>query len=277
MTVSANRPAIRIRAEDPAPAFAISEIWSYRELLWSFCSRELLVRHKQTLLGPLWIVLQPLLHAAVFALFVNRIARVPSDGSPYALFAYAGLLPWLFFSNGVQSLSYGLMMNSHLVNRVYFPRVLIPISMVLVRLLDFAAAIAVFVLLGLILGLNPSWNLLIVPALMAQAAVLVLAAGAWCSTFTSRFRDFGTLLPVALQFAMFASPVIYPASLVPAEWRLAYFLNPTAALVETFRAALLGREMPVQIWLISLAVTALLAVVLLRGFSRSEQAAVEAL
>lgn len=268
---------IRIRASGSAPNIGWRQVWTFRELLFSFFDHELTVRHKQTLLGPVWLVLQPLLQALVFAVFMHYLARVPSDGPPYALFAYAGLIPWLFFSNGVQSLSYGLMMNSHLVTRVYFPRVLIPLSMVLVRLVDFLAAILVFLPIAFLLGLEPHWSLLFLPVLMIQAAFLTLAVGSWTSCLTARFRDFGTLLPVALQAAMFASPVIYPASLLPPAWKFVYFLNPMAAIIEAFRACVFGRPFPTTIWVISVGVTLILAVVLLREFARLEERAVEAL
>lgn len=268
---------IRIRSGQASEGLRLHDVWGFRELLFSFCGREFLVRHKQTLLGPAWLVLQPLLQAVLFAVFMHGLARVPSDGPPYGLFAYAGLLPWLFFSNGVQSLSYGLMMNSHLVTRVYFPRVLIPLSMVLVRLVDFTAAVLVFLPVAFALGLSPNRQLLLLPVLMMQAACLTLGLGAWSSCLTSRFRDFGTLLPVALQFAMFASPVIYPSSLVPEAWRPAYFLNPMTGLIETFRACVFGKPFPTATWAMSAGLTMALTLLGLRAFSRMEARAIEAL
>ncbi|MCL4817746.1 MAG: ABC transporter permease [Vicinamibacteria bacterium] len=255
----------------------LAELWAHRELLASFCSREFQVRHQQTLLGPAWIVLQPALQALVFALFMHRVAGVPAGQVPYPAFAWAGLLPWMFFSNGVQALAYALMANGHLVSRVYFPRLLLPLSLVLVRLVDFAAATAVFLLLCPLLGVTPSWKALGLPILMAQAALLTFAAGAWSSTTLLRFRDFGTLLPVGLQFAMFASPVIYPTSLVPGAWQELYLLNPMAAIIEAFRACAVGGPFPLAAWGLSLVVTFALAVAFLSAFARAEEAALEAL
>ncbi len=270
-------PLIRIRACGPAQDAGLRAVWASRELLLSFCEREFAVRHRQTLLGPFWTILQPLLHTAVFVVFMHNFARVPSDGAPYSLFAYAGLIPWLFVSNSVQSLSYGLMMNAHLVTRVYFPRLIIPLSMILVRLFDFGAATLAFFVVAAALGVSPSVYLFLLPLFMLHAAVLALAVGAWCSCLISRYRDFGTLLPVVLQLAMFGSPVIYPSSLVPAHLRSLYFLNPMAAIVEAFRDSILGRPFAVEPWLVSFAITIVLAYALIRSFVGQEQHAVESL
>ena len=267
---------IRIRPQHEGRA-ALREAWRSRELLISFVERELKVRHKDTLLGPIWIVVQPLLFALVFAVFLHRLAGVPSNGYPYVLFALSGVLPWTFFANGVQSLSYGLLMNAHLVSRVYFPRVVIPLSMVLVRLVDFTATILVFLTLCALMGVKPSLRLLLLPMFAMQACVLTLAVGAWSSTFLPRYRDFGTLLPVLLQFGLFASPVVYPSSVVPEDLRPLYYLNPMAAVIDGVRASVFGDPLSVPSVLVSLAVTFVVCAHLFRHFGRMEQRAVEAL
>ncbi len=239
--------------------------------------RELQVRWTQTLLGPLWLVLQPLPTAAVFTLFLHRLARVPGDGAPYALFAWAGLVPWLFFANGVQALSWGLVMNGPLLTRVYVPRLLVPLSMTAVRLVDLAVSAAVLTALVLLAGLVPTPRLLAVPAFALTAALLTAAVGAACSVLVARFRDFGTLLPVALQVLMFVSPVMYPASLVPPEWRPAYDLNPLAPLIEGFRAAFLGRPFDVRALAVATLVSCALSLALFRFYVRAHERALDVL
>lgn len=249
----------------------LRDVWAYRELLYFLTWRDLKVRYKQTALGVAWIVFQPLLLTAIFALFLGKLARVPSDGTPYPLFAYAGLLPWTFFSNALASSGNSLIGNSNLVTKVYFPRIIIPAAAVAARVLDFVIAFIVLALLFVYYGLAPTWNLLLTPVLMALLTLFALGFGMWVSAMNVRYRDVSIVLPVLLQLWMFASPVIYPSSLVPPEWRWLYDLNPLAGFVEGFRASFFGREFNWYALAVSLISTVLLLVYSAYTFRRVEK------
>ncbi|MDT5123425.1 MAG: lipopolysaccharide transport system permease protein [Acidobacteriota bacterium] len=235
-------PAIKIRPESLPVLSNLREIWAHRELLYFLIWRDLKVRYKQTIFGVAWVILQPLLMALVFAVFIGRLARVPSDGVPYAVFAYAGLLPWLFFSNSVASGSQSLVANNYVITKIYFPRLILPIAVVGVRLVDFLIAFSVLVGLMLYYGIHVAWSILMLPVFIAQITLLALGISIWFSALNARYRDVGAVLPVVLQLWMFMSPIIYPVSLVPQGWRLWYALNPVSGIIEGFRAALLGLE-----------------------------------
>ena len=218
----------------------LRQLWVYRELLYFLTLRDIKVRYKQTLLGVSWIVLQPLLTTLVFTLFLGVLVRVPSEGYPYILFVYTGMLPWTFFSFGVSTSGNSLVSNAHLITKVYFPRSILPIAAVAARLLDFAIGFAVMFSLMVYFGVRPTANLLLLPLLIALITLLTLGIGMLTSALNVKYRDVTVLIPVLLQLWMYASPVVYPASLVPGRWRQLYDLNPMAGLVEGFRAALLG-------------------------------------
>jgi lipopolysaccharide transport system permease protein len=235
-------PAIKIRPESLPVLSNLREVWAHRELLYFLIWRDLKVRYKQTIFGVAWVILQPLLMALVFAVFIGRLARVPSDGVPYAVFAYAGLLPWLFFSNSVASGSHSLIANNYVITKIYFPRLILPIAVVGVRLVDFLIAFSVLVALMLYYGIYVTWSILMLPVFIAQITLLALGISIWFSALNARYRDVGAVLPVVLQLWMFMSPIIYPVSFVPQSWRLWYALNPVSGIIEGFRAALFGLE-----------------------------------
>lgn len=216
-------------------------LWKYRELLYFLSWRDVMVRYKQTLLGVTWALIQPLATMVIFTLFFGRLAKVPSDGIPYPLFAFAGLLPWTFFSNAVTTSSTSLVGNSNLITKVYFPRVLVPGAAVCASLVDFGIS---FAMLGVLMAWYrvplTSEMLLLVP-LTLLTTVLAASVGLYLSCLNVKYRDIRYALPFLIQLWMFASPIIYPASLVPAKWRWALFLNPVASLIEGYRSALFHR------------------------------------
>lgn len=222
-------------------AINLRELWSYRELLYFLTWRDITVRYKQTALGVIWAILQPLFPMLIFTLFFGRLAKVPSDGMPYAVFAYAGLLPWTFFANAIGNSSTSVVANANLISRVYFPRLIVPAASVLAALVDFAIA---FLLLG---GLLLWYRLplraaaLLLFPLLFVLTLLSLGIGMLLSALTVKYRDVRFAIPFLIQAWMFVTPVIYPASLVPERWRWVLALNPMAGLVEGSRAALFNK------------------------------------
>jgi lipopolysaccharide transport system permease protein len=235
-----DEPLIRIRVRRQWSLIELQEIWRHRELLYYLVWRDLKARYKQTVFGASWIILQPLLMTLVFAVFLGKIARVPSDGVPYVLFLFSGLLPWTFFSNAVSGSSYSLVNNAPLVTKVYFPRSLVPIAATLVRLSDFIVAAAVLLLLMVYYHQPINWTILLAPFLILQLTLLAIGLGIWFSALNAKYRDISTALPVLLQLWMFTSPIVYPASLVPSKWTWVYELNPLVGMMEGFRSSLLG-------------------------------------
>ncbi len=235
------------------------DVWNYRELLYFLVWRDLKVRYKQTVLGVLWVVMQPLLTTLIFTVFLGMLARVPSEGVPYALLIFTGLMPWAFFSSSVVSSGNSLVGNAHLVTKVYFPRMIIPMASVAGRLVDFGIAFIVLAGLMVYYGVPLTSNLLVLPVLVALVTLLSLAVGMLLSALNVLYRDVGIILPVAVQLWMFVSPVVYSSSLVPEKWRWLYALNPLVGIIDGFRSAVLG--FPLN-WL-ALAVTLISTVVLL--------------
>ena len=270
-------PLIKIRPGRPSATAELREAWAHRELLYFLIWRDLKVRYRQTLLGAAWVILQPLLTALVFTVFMSKLARVPSDGVPYPLFAYAGLLPWTFFSNAVSTSSYSLISNSYIITKVYFPRLIIPAAVVGVRLIDFLVASVVLVVLMLCYGVGVGWGILLLPVFVVEATLFSFGVGLWFSVLNVRYRDVGTVLPVLIQLWMFASPIIYPSSLVPEGWRVFYSLNPLAGIVEGMRASLFGLGFDWGGIIISAAVTLLLLAHSVRAFCRRGEGLVESL
>lgn len=217
------------------------ELWAYRELLWVLVARDVRVRYKQTVLGAAWALLQPVLAMLLFTLVFGRLARIPSDGLPYPVFVYAALLPWTFFAGSITNAANSLVGQQQLISKVYFPRLVIPLASVGAGLVDFA--IAALVLLGLMAwyGLGWSLQLLAVPALVLAVVFIALGVGTLLAALTVFYRDFRYVLPFLVQFWMFATPVVYPASLFPEQWRWLLYLNPMTGLIEGFRSAFLGR------------------------------------
>jgi lipopolysaccharide transport system permease protein len=219
----------------------LGELWAYRELLYFLVWRDIKVRYKQTVLGAAWVIIQPLLTMVVFTLFFGNLAKVPSDGIPYPLFSFAGLVPWTLFAYSLTESSGSLVTNQNLITKVYFPRLIIPLASVLAGLVDFAISFAVLLVLMLYYGVVPQVWALTVPLFVIFAVLAALSVGIWLSALNVEFRDVRYTIPFLTQFWMFLTPLAYASSLVPSRWRLIYGLNPMAGVVEGFRWALLGR------------------------------------
>jgi len=235
-------PTIRIR---PARGFAplrLHEMWEYRELLYFLAWRTIKVRYKQTVMGAAWAIIQPLFAMVVFSVIFGHLVGVPSDGIPYPIFAYAGLLPWQLFAQSLTESGNSLVNNEHLLTKVYFPRLLIPASTVLVSLLDFVVAGIVLTGMMAYYRIVPSGGVWVLPLLVAQAAGAALGVGLWLSTLNVRYRDIRHVIPFLTQCWLFVTPIAYPSSLVSDEWRVLLGLNPMTGVVEGFRWALLGAK-----------------------------------
>lgn len=231
-------------------SLGLPELWEYRELLYFLSWRDIKVRYKQTVLGATWAVLQPVLTMVVFSLFFGRLAGVPSDDLPYPLFSYAALVPWTFFASGLTQAANRTVGSAHLIRKVYFPRLVLPISSVLAALVDFALAflVLVAVLMPWFHFRDARWHfqwslhLLWIPALLLLAFVTTLGAGLWLSATNVQFRDVRHAVPFLVQIWLFATPIAYPSSLLPEAWQVVYALNPMVGVVEGFRWVLLGTE-----------------------------------
>jgi lipopolysaccharide transport system permease protein len=219
--------------------------------------RDVKVRYRHTVLGAAWAVLQPVLTMGVFTVVFGRLAHVPSDGRPYALFSFAALVPWTYFSTAVGAGANALVGSEHLISKVYFPRLLIPAAAAVTPLVDFAVTLAVLLAVQLVIGGLPIAAIVLVPAFVLMAVASALAASLWFSALNVIYRDVRYLLPFFLQFWMFVTPVAYPASLVPERWRLLYGVNPMATVVEGFRWALLGTAPPGGMAVVSIVVVVL--------------------
>jgi len=219
-----------------------NDLWKYRELLYFLSWRDIKVRYKQTVLGAAWAIIQPFFTMAVFSLFFGKLAKVPSDGIPYPLFAYAALVPWTFFANGLSQSADSLVGSANLIKKVYFPRLVIPISSVLSGLVDFVLAFVVLLGMMLYYGLVPTLNVIWLPLLLVLALVTALGTGFWLSAMNVQFRDVRYAIPFLIQLWLFATPIAYPSSLLTEPWRTVYGLNPMVGVVEGFRWALLGTQ-----------------------------------
>ncbi len=221
-------------------ALNLHELWAYRELLYFLVWRDVKVRYKQTILGAGWAILQPFFTMVVFSLFFGRLAKMPSDGIPYPLFAFAGLVPWMFFGNAVSQASESLVSNSNLIKKVYFPRLNIPLAAVLSGLVDFSIGFGVLLALTFWYGVIPTPMVVFVPIFIILALVTALGVTMWLSALNVQYRDVRYVIPFLVQFWMFATPVAYPSSLLSEPWKSLYGLNPMVGVVEGIRWALLG-------------------------------------
>ena len=271
------------KSEMPLPTFVIqpprglgsldvAALWEYRELLYFLVWRDVKVRYKQTFIGASWAIFQPAMTMAIFTVVFGNFAKIPSDGLPYAVFAYTALLPWTYFSTALSRSGTGLVSNSNLITKVYFPRLIIPLASVIAPAVDFLFAF--LLLLGLMawFGIVPTWGILVLPLFFLLAMITALAIGLWLAPLNARYRDVGHTIPFVTQFWMFASPVVYPVSLIPESWRLLYSLNPMVGVIEGFRWALLGKgDTDFSPMLVSVAVVLVLLVGGLVFFKRMER------
>ena len=242
-------PVVRIKARRGWFALDLGELWAYRELLYFFVWRDIKVRYKQTVIGAAWAVLQPVLTMIVLSLFFGKLAKIPSQGLPYPIFYYCALLPWMYFSTAMQAATSIVVDQQRVITKIYFPRVVLPIAAVVSGLLDFAISFAVFLVMMVYYRIVPTSAVLWLPAFTLLAILTALGVGLWLSALNALYRDVKYVVPFLVQFWMFASPVAYPSSLVPAKWRLLYGLNPMAGVIEGFRWALTGHGQPPGIML----------------------------
>lgn len=265
--------AATLRIEPPSGLFELRlrEVWAYRELLYFFVWRDVKIRYKQTAIGVLWVVLQPVLNMLVFTLIFGRLAKLPSDGLPYPVFYFAALVPWTYFAYALQMTTNVVVENQRLITKVYFPRLILPISSAVSGLVDFAIGFVVLVIFALAYRILPTLAALWLPVFLLLALVTALGVGLWLSALNALYRDVRYVIPFLVSFWMFASPVAYPSSLVPARWRWLYGLNPMAGVIDGFRWAITGRGSAPSLLL--LASSFAVALVLLGGlvfFNRME-------
>ena len=235
-------PSIRIRPSSGWRSLNLEELWQHRELLYFLSWRDIKVRYKQTALGALWAIIQPVFTMLVFSLFFGKLANMPSDGVPYPLFAYAALVPWTFFAYGLTQSSNSLIESANLLKKVYFPRLIVPIATVISGAVDFVLAFLVLLAMMLFYGIVPTANIIWLPVLLLLALVMALGIGLWLSAINVQFRDVRYTIPFVTQLWLFATPIAYPSSLLAEPWRTLYGLNPMVGVVEGFRWALLGTQ-----------------------------------
>jgi lipopolysaccharide transport system permease protein len=263
-------PFILIEAESQRVRFDLKQLWVYRELLFFLIWRDIKIRYKQTLLGSSWAIIQPLFAMLLFTLIFGKLARIESDGIPYPLFAYAGLLLWTFFANSLTNSGNSLVGSSSLITKVYFPRVIIPGAAVLAGLLDFLIAFLLLIPMLLYYRIALTWNLLLLPVFIFLGTLLALGVGMWLAALNVKYRDVRYALPFLVQLWLFASPVIYPTSLVPERWRWVLALNPMTGIIEGFRASLLGGKFDESTIFTSAALTFIILIVSFFAFQRVE-------
>lgn len=243
----------------------LKALWDHRELLYFLAWRDLKARYAQTAMGVAWAVLQPLFMMVVFTVIFSNIARLPSDGIPYPLFAYAALLPWTYFSKSLDRSGFSVVVESNLIKKIYFPRLIIPISATLGGLIDFGIAFLLMVAMMVWFGVLPTWKLVMVPFYLLLTILATLAVSLWLSALFVKYRDIAALMPLLIQVWMFASPVVYPSSMIPQEWQGLYNINPMVGVLNGFRWALVGTAAPDPVFLALNVLT--IAVFLLLGMA----------
>ncbi len=218
------------------------DLWRYRELFYFLAWRDILVRYKQTAIGIAWALIRPFLTMVVFTLVFGKLAKLPSEGAPYPILVFAAMLPWQFFSNALGECSNSLITNANLISKVYFPRLIVPISAVIVSFVDFM--ISGIILLGLMAWYNfvPDWRILTLPLFIAIAFAASMGVGLWLAALNVEYRDFRYIVPFIMQFGLYISPVGFSSSVVPEQWRLLYSLNPMVGVIDGFRWAILGGD-----------------------------------
>ena len=253
-------------------ALNLRDLWIYRELILFMTWRDLKVRYKQTLLGASWAVLQPFLTMVVFSIFFGNLAKVPSDGVPYPIFSYTALIPWTLFSKALQDASRSLVASSHMITKVYFPRMILPLASVLAGVVDFFIAFIVMIGMMIYYGIAPTINVWTLPLFLILALVTAVGVGLWLSALNVLYRDINYILPFLTQFWMFLTPIAYPSSMVPQRFQVLYALNPMTGVVEGFRWALLGSgQAPGNMTLVSSLVAIILLVTGMIYFRRMER------
>jgi lipopolysaccharide transport system permease protein len=264
-------PTIVIRPPRKWVPVDLHELWAYRELIYSFTMRDIKLRYKQTGLGIAWAVLQPILTMAIFTVIFGGFAKIPSEGVPYPLFVLAALLPWILFAEGLTRSTTSMVMNANIMTKVYFPRLIMPLSSIISPLVDFTISFVILIAMMVYFGIMPTIGIVFLPFFLLLALATSLGVGLWLSALNVKYRDFQYTVPFLIQIWMFASPVVYASSLVPESLRIWYGLNPMAGVIEGFRWALLGTGAPNAMILVSLGMVLTLLVTGMFYFRRMEQ------
>ena len=271
-TISPAEETLVLRPSSGWAALRLGDVWRYRELLFFLTLRDVKVRYKQTLLGIGWVVIQPIVAMVVFSAIFGQFAHLPSQGIPYPIFTFSGLLPWLLFAGSVNRAGNSLVQNSNLLTKVYFPRLLLPMAATLANLVDFAVSLVVLLGLMIFYRITPGWQLLALPAVTVLALLAALGFGLWLSALNVQFRDVQFVLPWLIQVLLFLSPVAYSVSLIPSgKTQVAYALNPMVGVIEAFRWSLFGGSAPGRFLITSIAVTLVVLVTGLFYFRRMER------
>ena len=272
MTSDVETPVIYLRPPRGWSALNLRDLWMYRELVYFMTWRDIKVRYKQAVLGISWAILQPLLTMVIFSVIFGNLAKLPSDGIPYSLFSFAGLLPWQLFANGLSRASTSLVMNSNLLTKVYFPRLIIPFAAVSAALVDFFLACLVMTGLMIFFHVTPTWRIIWVVPFALLALLTATAVGLWLSALNVQYRDVQQMVPFLVQAWMYASPVAYSAGLIPSgKWQIIYGLNPMAGVIQGFRWALLGAAPPNDLMILSSVMVLVILVTGLFYFKRMER------
>lgn len=266
-----DEPLVTIQPSKTWSALNLRDLWHHRELLYFLTWRDVKVRYKQTALGAAWAIIQPLFTMLIFTLFFGRLAGVPSDKIPYPLFAYAGLLPWTFFANALNSSGNSVVSNAHLITRVYFPRMIIPGAAIAAGLVDFGIASVVLIPLMIYYQVSITWSLLMFPVVVLLTTLLALGMGMWFSALNVKYRDVRFVLPFLIQLWMFLSPVIYPSSFLPSRLRQLLAFNPMTGIIEAYRSSLFGLPFNWKMLALSTAITLVVLVYASYSFRRMEK------
>ena len=258
-TSAKRRPCVVIAPSRGWVALNFRELWAYRDLLWLLAGRDVKLRYKQTILGAVWVVLQPVVAALIFSVILGRFTKWPSDGLPYPLFVFTGMLPWNFFAGTLQRAGNSLLTDARLISKVYFPRLLIPLASTGAVLIDFAVTLLVLIGLLFYYQISPSWRLVTVPFFLLITTLTAVGVSLWLSALNVRYRDFLYAIPFLIQVWMYASPVAYATTIVPENWQWIYSLNPAVGFIEGFRWSLLGKGVltPLMVILSSVAASIL--------------------
>lgn len=265
-------PVVRIEPTQGWVSLKLRELWDFREMAFFLVWRDVKVRYKQTVLGAAWAIIQPLFTMLVFSIFFGKLAKMPSDGIPYPIFSYAGLVPWNFFAQALGHSSDSLLSSANLIRKVYFPRLVIPVAAVCGGVVDFCISFSVLLIMMVIYGVPVTLRLLWLPPLLLLALVTALGVGLWLSALNIQFRDVRYTVPFITQFWMYATPVVYPSSLLSEPWRTVYGFNPMVGVIEGFRWALLGTNTaPKAMILVSAAASVLILIGGAHYFRRLEK------
>lgn len=264
-------PVFQIRPSRGFRFLNFNDLWEYRELLYFFIWREIKVRYKQTVIGFAWAIIQPLLMMVLFTLFFGKLAKIPSEGIPYAIFSYTALLPWTLFSESILRSTNSLIQDANLVRKIYFPRILAPVSGTLSPVVDFAIAFVILIGMMFCYGYYPTLKMLYLPLFILLALATALGVGLWLSAINIKYRDVRYVTPFLVQLWLFASPVVYSSKLIPQRFQAIYGLNPMAGVIEGFRWVLLGTSPPNSLIAVSVIVTAVMLISGIFYFQRTER------